>query len=680
MTVKPREAAHNPELGETSATMRLLSNKEALQRSQAICVSEPSPKCLPCSGQLFIGLFFDGTGNNEEADFLKVKDKPAVQKHSNVVRLYHMYPDKLTKGTTKYYRYYVPGVGTNFPEINDSGGASGTATGMNSEDRIIWGLMRVFNAVSQFITEKDLLPDSEAGAIAKSLAGSTSTAGRRVDILKGFWGTRLKALITNRPKSIPNPELITLSVYGFSRGAAQARGFVNWLYELCDEAGGAHTFCGIPLRLQFLGIFDTVAAIGVGGGFTSGAIGSEGRQSWANKNLQIHKAVESCLHFVAANEVRGTFPVDSVRIDGAYPPNVKEYVYPGSHSDVGGGYAPGAYGKTDALARIPGYEMYKAAVKMGVPFQGLYGGAVTDQVKNNLRPTHDARDIFKAYMSAAQIAEGPVEDMMRQHMAQYFRYRYQARNDSVNNRAGSSYISRAFFKRAGFYPDGNRKSGDDEEQEFLRDTQQYFIAILAALSVTLKRMMAAKARSGNTLAFNEYIKQPFAANASNATMPDGAEYYIPPEFDPDNTSRAHVLKDVKDTGERDKRANRVYETVAQWRTWLAAHNSPDLTDPDAPERDILSVVETLNDVPLDKKVVEFFDDWVHDSMAGLARDKVNEFLINGIGLAKFRRVFFGDNGDTITRDAVKAENEKRTAACAKQRTAQTAKDKVPKKK
>ena len=679
MNVKPRAAAHNPVLGDTSSVMRPLTNKEALQRSQAICVSEPSPKSLPCSGQLFIGLFFDGTGNNEKADYVKFQDKPGLQQHSNVVRLYHMYPDQVTKGATKYYRYYVPGVGTNFPEINDSGGTRGTGAGLYSEDRIIWGLMRIFNAVSDFITDIELFSDKQAGNIANSLAGSASTEGRRISTLKGYWGDRLKALITNRPKNTPKPELITLSVYGFSRGAAQARGFVNWLYQLCDEAGGGHTFCGIPLRLQFLGIFDTVAAIGVGGGFTSGAIGSEGRQSWAKDNLQIHKAVESCLHFVAAHEVRGTFPVDSVRVDGAYPSNVKEYVYPGSHSDVGGGYAPGAYGKTDALARIPGYEMYKAALKMGVPFHALYDAAISQGVRDNMR-TRGGPAVFNAYMSAAQITEGPVEDMMRQHMAQYFRYRYQARNDSTNNKAGSSYISRAFFKRAGFHPDGNRKSGSDEEQEYIRDTQQYFIAILAAVSVSLDRMMAAKAQPGKALTFDKYIRQPFAADASNATMPDGAEYYKPPEFDPDNTNRAHVITDSKDTGERDKRANRVYEKVTQWRKWLAAHNSPDLADPDAPERDVLSVIETLNDIALDKTVVDFFDDWVHDSMAGLAKDNVPEFLINGIGLAKFRRVFFGNNGDTITRDAVKAKNAQQTAISAKQRAAQAEKAKAARKK
>ena len=44
--------------------------------------------------------------------------------------------------------------------------------------------------------------------------------------------------------------------------AAQARTFVNWLFEVCQQDGGGWTLAGIPLRVQFLGLFDTVASVG----------------------------------------------------------------------------------------------------------------------------------------------------------------------------------------------------------------------------------------------------------------------------------------------------------------------------------------------------------------------------------------------------------------------------------
>lgn len=55
------------------------------------------------------------------------------------------------------------------------------------------------------------------------------------------------------------------------------RAFVNWMYALCDEVDGGYQFAGIPLRVEFLGIFDTVVSVGIAGGFTSGLLEVEGR-------------------------------------------------------------------------------------------------------------------------------------------------------------------------------------------------------------------------------------------------------------------------------------------------------------------------------------------------------------------------------------------------------------------
>jgi hypothetical protein len=462
---------------------------------------------------------------------------------------------------------------------------------------------------------------------------------QREHAFKSVWSSELQKKIAGRPKNKPLPEQINLSVYGFSRGAASARGFVNWLYAICDEKDGAYLFAGIPLRVEFLGLFDTVASVGVAGAFTSGAIGVEGRQSWAKDNMQIHKSVESCLHMVAAHEVRATFPLDSVRIDGAYPSNAKEYVYPGSHSDVGGGYPLNAQGKSEALARIPGFEMYCAAMAAGVQFFGL------DQLKmeqtsvyNNLLPSKAAIDIFKAYGNMAAVKASPVEDMVHQHMANYFRYRYQARNDPVNNSGSLGYLKRGFYKKA------------IPEQEFLRDTQQHFIAILAAVSSKLDKIMESKNSYNSD---DVLITQPFQMVIESIGYVAGR--------------RALALIDHFDDGDRDRQAHKVYEKVIKWRKWLADNLLPDLIDADSPERDVLTLIDTLNDIPLAPEVVRFFDNWIHDSMAGLAKDKVNEFVINGIGMAKFRRIYFGNRADSIVHEAAAERNRQRTNAADAQR-------------
>ncbi len=632
MSANVIQPAYAPDINNTRSVLRPLSNKETMQRANALCASRSAPSSLPCTGQIFVGMFFDGTGNNENIDYTQVKDTPEEQKHSNVVRLLHAYPDNVTRGTSKYYRYYIPGVGTPFPEIGDSGGMAGTGMSWNGEPRLIWGLTRVFNAVHRYIYERDLIPTVQAGNIANGTGGLGSLALHREHVFKTYWSGKLKDAVASKPKNKPMPEQINLSVFGFSRGAAEARAFVNWLYAICDGKNEAYLFSGIPLRVDFLGIFDTVASVGIAGAFTDGLLGAEGHQSWADCNMQVHKGVESCLHIVAAHEVRSTFPVDSVRIEGTYPANVKEYVYPGAHSDVGGGYHPKAQSKTDALARIPGYEMYCAAMASGVPFLRL--DQLTKAICSNLLPSEAAVNIFKSYCAKAGVNAAPVEIMMQQHMTQYFRYRYQARSDAVNNPNILAYTKRDFFKRA------------ITEREYLRDTQQHFIAILAALSATLDYYMK------NKSLFNDFVRHPFQSEGS----------LLPPVsmviFQVDMANRMRALTDSLDNGERDRVANRVYEKVAEWRKWLADNLSPNLTDAEAPERDVLKVADKLNDIPLEKEIVQFFDDWVHDSMAGLAKDSINEYLINGIGLAKFRRIYFGNRGDAMLHEAAKKLNDK----------------------
>nr|WP_237543803.1 DUF2235 domain-containing protein [Pseudomonas syringae] len=54
---------------------------------------------------------------------------------------------------------------------------------------------------------------------------------------------------------------------------------------------------------------------------------------------------------VAGFEQRSCFPLDSIRNeDGQYPADTYEVVYPGVHSDVGGGYPENDQGKA---ARAP---------------------------------------------------------------------------------------------------------------------------------------------------------------------------------------------------------------------------------------------------------------------------------------------------------------------------------------
>ncbi|MGW8393938.1 T6SS phospholipase effector Tle1-like catalytic domain-containing protein [Pseudoduganella sp. HUAS MS19] len=637
------ESAKNPTLFNSRSRSRPLNKLEIMQRAKAISAHKLQNTTMRCSGQVFGGVFFDGTGNNEEKDYFEAKGISRKQKQSNVVRLLHTYPQKNDE-TNKYYRTYIPGVGTPFPSIKDDGGAFGTAMSWNGEPRIVWGMFEVLNFVSLYVSNELLLSKHEAGDLSNDLGGVGSRAKRRNAKFQE-WINKLELKIKNRGPRMPMPEQINLSVFGFSRGAAESRAFVNWLFDICEKREGIHFLAGVPLHINFLGIFDTVASVGIANAYSSGLLSADGHQSWADENMQIHGSVQNCFHIVAAHEVRSTFPVDSVRIEGRYPPNTTEHVYPGAHSDVGGGYSTNAQGKTDALARVAGFEMYCAALAAGVPLKRV--DELAFEARSALLPSQDAINIFTTYMKGANIKEAPVEDMLRQHMAHYFTYRYQARKSRNLYSNADHYYSRKFFKVA---PD---------EQEFLRDTQQHFIAILARAVKMMEKVQSGKSWSDHP------FPQPFRS-IYRSSHPD-PEIPLPIMGTQKVAYRSGALIDKKDDGSNDAAVKQIREKVESWHKWLADNNYAYLVDEDAPERDIISVLQTLSEDPQPKEMIAFFDHWVHDSMAGLAKDHLNEFLVNGIGLAKFRRVYFGDMEDSIVRNAVKEANAKKLSLAQERR-------------
>ena len=421
--------------------LRKLSAKEIMQRAKASNCTLADKGKPSCTGQLNIGIFFDGTGNNLVADYKKLK--PSERKHSNVVKLFNAYPDQNKEG---YFAHYIPGVGTPFPEIGDSGRAAGGAFGWNGENRTIWAFTLLLNAPQRYVLNIVLLDEEMSARISNNLASIANTGFMRRKGLR-YWQ---EVLASNLKGKKPRIELINLSVFGFSRGAAEARAFCNWLFEVCEQVGGGWEFAGMPIRLNFLGIFDTVASVGIPNSLSDSS--AEGHQSWADNNMQIHPAVEQCVHFVAGHEVRAAFPLDSVRIGGVYfvaghevraafpldsvriggvyPGNAKEVMYPGAHSDLGGGYAPNALGiapeNANEMARIPGAQMYNEARSAGVPF--FSWDQLSAQFQEDLMVAPKTITDFNAYLKAANIAAGQVEKMHQQHMGLYLSYRYKYRN------------------------------------------------------------------------------------------------------------------------------------------------------------------------------------------------------------------------------------------------------------
>lgn len=179
----------------------------------------------------------------------------------------------------------------------------------------------------------------------------------------------------------------TIDIIGFSRGAASAREFANLVAEKgvpqkVDQIGKQ----GCPVRIRFLGLFDTVGSLGIPG--NSVDIGY---------NMSIPQNVDTVRQATAEDEKRYFFPLTSVYSDVTEKENAKpgdrifEKSFPGAHSDIGGGYIPEDRGDLSNRSLM---WMWVEARKVGVPFRQL------DQVFRFTRnpAVHDERGSFERWL------------------------------------------------------------------------------------------------------------------------------------------------------------------------------------------------------------------------------------------------------------------------------------------
>lgn len=311
-----------------------------------------------CQVQANVGLFFDGTNNNKDRDRPKYAD-------TNVVRLHSAYLDDPFTG---YIPVYVPGVGTKFPEIGETEESDlGAGCALGCEGRVIYGLLSVFNAIHYRCFNSDLFNENTVLALCRNSLNvidgddreNLSKFGIHSGLLQMNIGSNnirreflmLQAGNLEAKLKAGKPRVVEcfLDVFGFSRGAAEARVFCNWLNELL--VGGR--LAGVPLRFRFLGIFDTVASAGFWSGLSTLATNSTGGHgAWASVDaLRIPSSVQNCVHMVAMHELRRNFPLDEIGVGGKLQPGWIQHAYPGAHSDVGGGYRPGELGI--AVGTIP---------------------------------------------------------------------------------------------------------------------------------------------------------------------------------------------------------------------------------------------------------------------------------------------------------------------------------------
>lgn len=285
------------------------SINNALEKSKQVNTGRDDGALCCEVPQIVIGVFFDGTGNNKEND-----KKSTTRAPTNIAKLSERYKqDNETK-----FMIYVQGIGT-FEQESDS--LLGLAFGI----------------------------------------GATGGEARLHEARADLHSRILKKLPSNVGE-------IVFDVFGFSRGAALARHFVNMInHGLPDFNGKKETASlwdvklnpnllmarkpysqhqggrkgptrrvvdmyprsTVKTRVRFVGLYDSVGSFYLPGNDDEGDF---------NLNLKAESA-QYVYHLVAGQEVREKFPLTSVKNGASAPAHFVELTGVGVHSDIGGGYA-----------------------------------------------------------------------------------------------------------------------------------------------------------------------------------------------------------------------------------------------------------------------------------------------------------------------------------------------------
>ena len=272
-----------------------------------------------CPRQLILGVFFDGTGNNMYRDF---KGSIGEGSETNVARLFKVYREN-DEPLKVREKVYMVGLGA----MSDAAGAAMAADMRTQESR------------------------DQVRLVARQEKGRTGILGDLPGLSTGLGGqARLEIAYRWAQawcKSVPPCEAKVIDVYGFSRGAALARTFVNLV-----NIGLKKEFERVSVR--FLGIFDSVGSFGMAGDDVD-----------VGQNMCI-KAGDMAVvrHFVSGHEMRNNFPLTAIA--GENRP------YPGAHSDVGGGYEKrDKNGTSNRLAFVPLVDMYWSSRRALVDMDAL---------------------------------------------------------------------------------------------------------------------------------------------------------------------------------------------------------------------------------------------------------------------------------------------------------------------
>ncbi len=618
----PATVAVTRPMPDSSMLAQRVAGMEQAEKDKA-----PAHHCQQC---VYMSIFFDGTGNNLKAD-------SPTSEHSNVARLYRAAIQDPSKGM---FTRYVPGIGTLFPEIGDDGKGPiplvdhHNGMGAVGQQRLDW----TFKELGKVVREAEQRALNPTNKILH----------------------------------------IKLAIFGFSRGSTLARAFVRDLVSPKlgkSEIRGANLTWkagGYPLSVEFLGIFDTVASVGlpmsannakdlrssrrgkagnaarIGAAVVLPALGvralraqdlafgppgadpapgsADGHAAWAD-DLVIppYPMVKRCVHFVAAHEIRNSFPVDSVRRGAHQGANCVEMAYPGSHSDVGGGYRPGEGGKGGpatpphkspdgngmVLSRIPLRAMYQEAIAVGVPLVPMGSEDWSQANASDFSIAPELVDRFNSYMSEAGWGGAPLGTVMLAHMRLFFAWRWYR-----IIRGRTQEFARIRQNEVQFARDRAALKREIADLESRRDTAR-------------RQASVAQAKRDAMLSAQRYNPK------SDPDLSAAQRAAYDQEIAAARTDEQQLTARIKETQSRIDAAANDTELPANLSTYDAelVHDVSNIIGEINDDSSLKSrlrphyknLFETYDDELKnkglrDQSIIDFFDVHVHDSLAGFAKD------------------------------------------------------------
>jgi hypothetical protein len=345
-----------------------------------------------------------------------------------------------------------------------------------------------------------------------------------------------------------------------------------------------------------------------------------GHDRWGDE-IEIPEMVEEVRHLVAAHEIRNSFPVDSISIlrRGRIlkPTKFYEMVYPGVHSDVGGSYRPGEGGRSslskNKLGLIPLAHMYDFALARGVPL--LSKCSWKDYNVTDFEVSPEALQTYNHYMKGFE-GLSRVGDLFNLHMAKYFAWRF--RDIRKKERGDLTEMKRVEISNKEFLAEGKRLRMEIEplkfadfkakaELERLRIIRSNQISgggpnLREALLATEAERLPAARRQAKTQ--DELLRAEARLNA----LPDLSNFYTTLSmYDKELINDALAIRKLCPIVEIGKTS-----TALEQRSNLRPHY-----------RILLEAYENeyeRNAGLKDPEIIAFFDNFVHDSLAGFAKD------------------------------------------------------------